>query len=103
MPQSRDKAGRFVKGVSGNPGGRLKLPPELKEMAKAAAPRALEVAIEIMNNNVSEDADRLRAANIVLERAYGKPGQEIQAALNFESNFVLRVSGEGEDDADADA
>jgi Family of unknown function (DUF5681) len=35
--------GRFKKGVSGNPGGRPKLPAEMREIFQAKAPEAFEV------------------------------------------------------------
>ena len=38
-PADRDKAGRFVKGQSGNPRGRAPLPPEFKEYAKESPAR----------------------------------------------------------------
>lgn len=42
-PAGRDKAGRFVKGQSGNPRGRAPLPPEFKDYAKEAPKRLREI------------------------------------------------------------
>lgn len=66
-------SGRFEKGKSGNPAGRKPMPPELKEMARAASIPAMKRAIELIN---SPDANvALKAINIVLERGYGKAPQ----------------------------
>lgn len=67
----RDDKGRFLKGVSGNPGGRPAMPEELKAAARGLSMRALEVLEEAL----SDDDPRVRivAANSILERAYGKP------------------------------
>ena len=66
---------RFQKGQSGNPGGRKKTPPEIREMAKIAAPDAMRRAIDELKNPDAKVA--LRAVEIVLDRAYGKPTQPV--------------------------
>jgi hypothetical protein len=43
QPAGRDKAGRFQKGVSGNPRGRAPLPPEFKNYAAEAPTRLREI------------------------------------------------------------
>ena len=43
-PQNRDKTGRFVKGVSGNPSGRPKKPVELEQYAKDAPKKLRAIA-----------------------------------------------------------
>lgn len=63
----------FQKGQSGNPGGRKPIPPELKAMARAASPAALQRAIDLIASNDENVA--LKAINTVLDRAYGKPAQ----------------------------
>lgn len=55
------------------------MPEELKEAFRAASPRAVEVLKSIMDNDDAKDSDRVRAAEVLLDRAYGKPVQQIDA------------------------
>lgn len=65
----------FVKGQSGNPGGRPKSEKEVIELAREASPRAIGRLIELVE---AEDArTAIAAANSVLDRAYGKPTQPL--------------------------
>lgn len=63
--------GRFAKGNSCGTGGKAKLPEELREAFRGASEEALETLIDVMRNG-RRDADRVRAAEIILERGYGK-------------------------------
>lgn len=98
---SKKTVGRpFVKGQSGNPNGRPKMPKDLKEAFKAASPKALEILKKILADPEAKDGDRLRAAEIILDRAYGKPAQAvdittdtvmIQETLNDRLEVVSRA------------
>ena len=66
----------FVKGQSGNPGGRKKESGDLREMARAASPDMLQILINLAKTSAS-DRSRVTAANAVLDRAYGKPAQTL--------------------------
>jgi hypothetical protein len=65
----------FVKGTSGNPGGRLKIPEEVRALARDYTERCIHKAAEFIDH---EDANvSLKAITILLERAWGKPTQPI--------------------------
>ncbi len=67
----------FKPGQSGNPAGRPKMPKEVKEAFRKATPEAVKILKQILLNPEARDTDRLRAAEIILDRAYGKPAQAV--------------------------
>lgn len=77
----RDEKGRFMPGCSGNPGGRPKTPAEFRQLAQEATTLALERVIDILKNPATKDRDVIAAAQEVMDRAYGKPSQQIEASV----------------------
>jgi hypothetical protein len=65
----------FKKGQSGNPSGRPKQDPAIRELARIHSVRAMERAVELIESKDENVA--LKAVNTVLDRAYGKPSQPI--------------------------
>lgn len=49
----------------------------IDEIARGHGARAIEVLTEVMDDWSAEDRDRIRAAEAVLDRGYGKPNQAI--------------------------
>ena len=72
--------GGFQRGRSGNPGGRPKLPADIREAFKAKAPQALEVLTRCLQSD--DDRIAMMAAQAILDRGYGKPTQSIDANIN---------------------
>jgi hypothetical protein len=64
---------KFTKGQSGNPGGRPKEDPELKELARAASPEAIERLVHWMRSDNAKAS--VTSCIAILDRAYGKPVQ----------------------------
>lgn len=79
-PENREKTGQFAPGQTGNPGGRPKMPEELKEAFRSHSETALQTLVDVMTNGV-KDGDRVKAAEVILDRGYGKATQHIDASL----------------------
>src|SRR5215204_109129 len=60
-------------------GGRKPISEEVKELARAATPRAIKRQIELMESKDENVA--LKATNSILDRAFGKPAQTFNANL----------------------
>lgn len=65
----------WVKGVSGNPGGRPKDAYDIRMLAQERTLEALNVLAEIMLDKDAPHAARVSAANAILDRGHGKPMQ----------------------------
>jgi hypothetical protein len=65
----------FVKGQSGNPGGRPKEAIGIKALALAHCERSIEVLAQLLNS--ADEKSRIAAANALLDRGIGKPTQTI--------------------------
>lgn len=77
---------KFQKGVSGNPGGRPKLPAEMREIFQAKAPEAFEVLCKHLH--ASDPRVSVAAATQILDRAYGRPVQAIDANITEDGGPV---------------
>jgi hypothetical protein len=64
---------RWVKGQSGNPGGRPKVLAELRDLARRHAPAAIQ---ELARLAVEAESEAVRVAAIreILDRGYGRAG-----------------------------
>ena len=87
----------FEKGKSGNPGGRPKMDDETKTILKAAAPDAARLMVEMMNDPKIQPKLRMQAAEVVMDRVYGKATQPIEGNMD---NHIEIVMGGAEKYAD---
>lgn len=90
-PAGRDKAGRFVKGQSGNPRGRAPLPPDFKNYA-AESPARLRAICDDPATPVKVKAD---IEKWFAEMWYGKSPQALDIDAKVEQKPVIFA---GEDD-----
>ena len=69
--------GKFVKGQSGNPGGR---PPDhmLRDAARAHTEQAIKTLVAVMTNKQAPAASQVAAACALLDRGYGRPSQSFE-------------------------
>lgn len=67
----------FVKGKTGNPGGRPKIPEDVREMARALTPEAIQTMAEVMRDTSQPGSARVMAADKIVDRGYGKAPQHI--------------------------
>lgn len=66
----------FIKGQSGNPGGRPKEDAEVRELARQYSSEALNRLLDWMRADNPKAS--VSACQAILDRAYGKPGQAVQ-------------------------
>ena len=72
----RDTKGRYVKGVSGNQGRGHKIAPA-RDLARVHTEDAIRVLAEIMMDQKADPAPRTRAAEALLNRAWGRPPEDL--------------------------
>lgn len=73
--------GQFKPGTSGNPGGRPKedgTVADLKVLARAKTMDAFNAIIEVMDDPTAKPGIRLKAAEMVLDRAWGKAAPAVE-------------------------
>ena len=64
----------FEKGTSGNPGGRPRVPKHVRDLARSHTEEALATLVTIMRDENEKGSPRARAAEAILDRAWGTPG-----------------------------
>ena len=80
--------GRFQKGTSGNPGGRPKGNPNIAALALKNSERAIATIIKIMDDEKASSSIRLAAAVQILDRAIGKPMQQVDSNVNLDGRLT---------------
>ena len=96
---------RFQKGVSGNPGGRLKV--DMRERVRLHAGAAIDTLLAVMSDSKAPPAGRVSAAIAILDRGYGRPAQAVHQHVTrhvdeLSDAELIAIAGGGESDAESD-
>ena len=76
LAKSRSANGQFLKGQSGNPGGRPRDEQKVAELARSYTREAIETLVELMRSG-NDERVRGTAAQALLDRGWGKPQVEV--------------------------
>lgn len=78
----RNDGGRWAKGQSGNPAGRPRQDAQVRELARAHTEKSLETLAHIRDES-KNDLARVRAAESLLNRAWGQPTAYVETASSL--------------------
>lgn len=86
----RDEKGRFLKGSVPNPSGRPKTDETIRALFQPLVPKTIELIRNLLQDETAKPEHRLRAAEIVLNRVYGREPINIEESartviVQFES------------------
>ena len=83
MANRNPKPGKlFQKGQSGNPGGRPKILANVQELARAETEANIKTLVQVRDAEDTPAAARIAAANVLLDRGWGKPAQTVNQNID---------------------
>lgn len=96
MAQNSEKKARgrgrpIQKGQVLNPGGRPKIPEDVKEACKAASVEAVDVLLTLMRSEDTNAGERIKAAVAILNRAWGTPAQSVEISGKEGEPLALKI------------
>lgn len=89
MPFTKDTPTRYKPGQSGNPSGKPKTDPTVKQLLKAATPDAARKIVELLN--CGNPKIEFQAAQEILNRTQGKPREQVAMEISSDSDMKLQV------------
>ena len=86
----RNTSGQFLKGHSGNAGGRPRDEHKVAELARYYTTEAIDTLVDLMRHG-TDDKVRGTAAQALLERGWGKPRVEVATTHKSESESFIEA------------
>ena len=83
----------WVKGQSGNPGGRPKQIGEVRDLAREHTEEAIGTLVGIMQDEGAPASARLQAAQAILDRGWGRPSQAVEVDSRSHLTLVDLIEG----------
>src|SRR5262249_26614863 len=77
----------WVKGQSGNPGGRPKEEVDIRKLARSRGKEAIDTLYKIVTDEKAPPAARIAASVALLDRGYGRPEQSFSGSINAHSSI----------------
>ena len=87
--EGRTKLGRFKPGVSGNPKGKPKTDPLVREILRVNSAEAALKLVELLNSE--KEQIRFMAAQEILNRTEGKPMQAVNMEVSGEMDMRSQI------------
>ena len=84
----RNSSGQFLKGHSGNAGGRPRDEHKVAELARSYTTEAINTLVDLMRHG-KDDRVRGTAALALLERGWGKPRVEVATTHKSDSESFI--------------
>ena len=81
----------WAKGQSSNPGGRPRILEAVRDIARASTTLAIEKLRTIAADTDAPHAARVSAATALLDRAWGKPAQQLSADINAAQTVTINL------------
>ena len=96
MAQNGEKKARgrgrpIQKGQVLNPGGRPKIPEDVKEACRAASIEAVDILLALMRSKDTNPGERIKAATTILNRAWGTPVQAVEVSGKEGEPLALKI------------
>jgi hypothetical protein len=80
----------FKKGQSGNPGGRVGVPREVRDLARQHSTTAIERLVHWMKSD--DPRASVAACNSILDRGFGRPAQLLDLSIDAVSRCITELS-----------
>ena len=93
---------KWVKGQSGNPGGRPKGYGSVRALAQEHTESAVKTLVTIMEDDKAAPSARTAAASALLDRGWGRPGTALSTDQDNSMSFIEMLKRLDAEESDED-